>query len=324
MSEINGKSSYGNNHTSNALLEQLVYIDNFISNDHSGTPSTFDFEFDDHRLSLELATFADDSFIFPDEDKPKPNNDDEGGLGGPRSNPHVIAPDSRPYTPLVSNVPPPTPNAQPALDLLPKYQPQNLAQQNPTQQKQQQAAVSSILNVLPKVPVPPGAKSSLAAAGLSSNQIDALAALIAQHQGLDKKPAYPARNPSVTHIEPSAEARSFTPRNNSVSAQRSSVTEAQFSSEGSPAYTGDPVNAAEGDKRRRNTQASARFRIKKKMKEQQLEATVTSLNEMSTKLQLKIQQLEMENKLLRNLIVDKNHQRNLEELADLKEKAKQD
>ncbi|GMF53333.1 unnamed protein product [[Candida] boidinii] len=89
-----------------ALLEQLVYMDNFIPiNTHenhngsahggnnsrtnvNGTPGTlaglnpsndpFDTDFGD-QLTAELAAFADDSFIFPDEDKPKnkPHDDDD-------------------------------------------------------------------------------------------------------------------------------------------------------------------------------------------------------------------------------------------------------
>ncbi|ODV95988.1 hypothetical protein PACTADRAFT_30590, partial [Pachysolen tannophilus NRRL Y-2460] len=57
------------------------------------------------------------------------------------------------------------------------------------------------------------------------------------------------------------------------------------------------------DKRRRNTAASARFRIKKKLKEQEMERKIKDLNESSHKLQMRIQQLEMENRLLRNLVV---------------------
>uniref|UniRef100_A0A1D1ZIZ2 Regulatory protein cys-3 n=1 Tax=Anthurium amnicola TaxID=1678845 RepID=A0A1D1ZIZ2_9ARAE len=64
--------------------------------------------------------------------------------------------------------------------------------------------------------------------------------------------------------------------------------------------------AAEEDKRRRNTAASARFRIKKKMREQALERTA---REMSTKveaLETKLRELELENKWLRSLVVEKD------------------
>ncbi|CAJ0836969.1 21276_t:CDS:2 [Entrophospora sp. SA101] len=64
--------------------------------------------------------------------------------------------------------------------------------------------------------------------------------------------------------------------------------------------------AAEEDKRRRNTAASARFRVKKKLREQVLER---SAKEMALKVELyegKIKELELENKWLRSLIVEKD------------------
>lgn len=64
--------------------------------------------------------------------------------------------------------------------------------------------------------------------------------------------------------------------------------------------------AAEEDKRRRNTAASARFRIKKKQREQALERTARELTDRVTELQSKVSQLEMENKWLKNLIVGRD------------------
>jgi len=64
--------------------------------------------------------------------------------------------------------------------------------------------------------------------------------------------------------------------------------------------------AAEEDKRRRNTAASARFRVKKKQREQALEKTAKEMTERVSVLEEKIAQLEMENQLLKNLIVEKN------------------
>ncbi|KAF4436496.1 hypothetical protein F53441_13236 [Fusarium austroafricanum] len=65
-------------------------------------------------------------------------------------------------------------------------------------------------------------------------------------------------------------------------------------------------HAAEEDKRRRNTAASARFRIKKKQREQALEKSAKEMSEKVTALESKVQQLEMENKWLKNLLVEKN------------------
>jgi len=65
--------------------------------------------------------------------------------------------------------------------------------------------------------------------------------------------------------------------------------------------------AAEEDKRRRNTAASARFRIKKKQREQALEKTAKDMSDKVSQLEMKVNQLEMENKWLKNLITEKNN-----------------
>ena len=64
--------------------------------------------------------------------------------------------------------------------------------------------------------------------------------------------------------------------------------------------------AAEEDKRRRNTAASARFRVKKKQREQALEKSTKEMTEKVTNMENRISQLETENKWLKNLLVDKN------------------
>ncbi|KAL8787569.1 MAG: hypothetical protein Q9213_002131 [Squamulea squamosa] len=63
--------------------------------------------------------------------------------------------------------------------------------------------------------------------------------------------------------------------------------------------------AAEEDKRRRNTAASARFRVKKKQREQALEKTAKELNNKTATLEQKIGQLQTENEWLKNLITEK-------------------
>lgn len=74
--------------------------------------------------------------------------------------------------------------------------------------------------------------------------------------------------------------------------------------------------AAEEDKRRRNTAASARFRVKKKQREQALERTTKEMSDKCSALEQRISQLEMENKWLKNLITEKNNAEDAsEELA---------
>lgn len=63
--------------------------------------------------------------------------------------------------------------------------------------------------------------------------------------------------------------------------------------------------AAEEDKRRRNTAASARFRVKKKAREQALEKRERELSEKVSRLEARVQHLETENKWLREMVMEK-------------------
>ncbi|ORZ22598.1 hypothetical protein BCR42DRAFT_287630, partial [Absidia repens] len=60
------------------------------------------------------------------------------------------------------------------------------------------------------------------------------------------------------------------------------------------------------DKRRRNTAASARFRIKKKMREQSLQRTACEMTEKAKVLENRVHELEREVKWLKDLVVAKN------------------
>lgn len=79
---------------------------------------------------------------------------------------------------------------------------------------------------------------------------------------------------------------------------------------------------SEEEKRLKVTQASARFRQKKKMKEQEMEKSLIEAHQLSATLEQRIQQLEMENRLLKNLIVEKSQRRDEQEVERLKKKAK--
>lgn len=65
-------------------------------------------------------------------------------------------------------------------------------------------------------------------------------------------------------------------------------------------------NAAEEDKRRRNTAASARFRVKKKMREQALERSLKEIHDKNDALEARVSQLDLENHWLRGLVMEKN------------------
>lgn len=80
--------------------------------------------------------------------------------------------------------------------------------------------------------------------------------------------------------------------------------------------------AAEEDKRRRNTAASARFRVKKKQREQALERSAKEMSDKVSALEGRINQLETENKWLKNLITEKNESK--EDIAELWKKYSQE
>ncbi|CAI2163127.1 14764_t:CDS:2 [Funneliformis geosporum] len=63
---------------------------------------------------------------------------------------------------------------------------------------------------------------------------------------------------------------------------------------------------AEEDKRKRNTAASARFRVKKKMREQSLEKTARDMSEKAEMLENRVKELEREIKWLKNLLIEKD------------------
>ncbi|KAI5962829.1 hypothetical protein CANMA_003604 [Candida margitis] len=467
--------------TSSALLEQLVYIDNYINGTQPNTDSsTATPNIDvDGQLSLDLAAFADDSFIFPDEDKPKhlydhdEEEDDEdergergdhkfhkdGNLAGSGANDglngwNIHEFNSSSLLPTLKQEPDVGSSNQQffrshqfndgheddssRLDqfnllsshvdsnevglggggvLLDDFQNKsnhghigNKSDLDNSHHHVQPHKLLSI-NELPKFPVPPGAKNSLVSAGLSSNQIDLLSALIAQHQtnlgktlsqqqkqrqqqgsaangehntngddlGIQtinnfinkqsqqqqqQQQSTSSNLPSnIAPITPNAVALSPTdvstrqsnPPFHLPSQQQPTSSLSQLNSSlqlqtrsrnpsitsfidpnlqravgsgptGPPSTTASSnlssPDAAELDKKRRNTAASARFRIKKKMKEQQMENKINSLNEMISSLENKLSHLEMENKLLRNLIIEKGSQKSDDELRLLKERAR--
>lgn len=74
-------------------------------------------------------------------------------------------------------------------------------------------------------------------------------------------------------------------------------------------------------KRKRNTAASARFRIKKKLKEQQMEARAKELQEKVNSLEKRVMTLEMEKKCLKSMILKKNEESNDKLLDSIKKRS---
>lgn len=85
-----------------------------------------------------------------------------------------------------------------------------------------------------------------------------------------------------------------------------------------PGFEDSSRVAAEEDKRRRNTAASARFRVKKKQREQALEKASKEMSDKVAALEGKINQLETENKWLKNLVMEKNE--NKDDIGELWQK----
>ncbi|PQE09615.1 Regulatory cys-3 protein [Rutstroemia sp. NJR-2017a WRK4] len=108
-----------------------------------------------------------------------------------------------------------------------------------------------------------------------------------------------------------------------VSPQVGEKRKAESLSEGrSPDFEDASRMAAEEDKRRRNTAASARFRVKKKQREQALERSAKEMSDKVAALEGRINQLETENKWLKNLITEKNESK--EDVAALWKKYNQE
>ncbi|KAG7666254.1 uncharacterized protein J8A68_000207 [[Candida] subhashii] len=326
--------------TSSALLEQLVYIDNYMNggggaSESSNATPNLDI---DGQLSLDLAAFADDSFIFPDEEKPikreredDDEHEDNRGFGN-SSNSHHHIHDNWNINPGI--------HAHPGPSIFNNNNLHN--NNNHTGNAFDGLPIDNLVNNLPKFPVPPGAKSSLQSAGLSQNQIDLLSALVAQHQtslGNSIPPTTAAAASSANTIVPtpmsstsSSVSSAFSPPAHSPIRQHSQlfINEDNMGGagmtptstmSGSSSFTSTP-DPSDLDKRRRNTAASARFRIKKKMKEKEMESRISNLTDTIGNLENKLAQLEMENKLLRNLILEKGSQKGDDEVKLLRERAK--
>lgn len=122
----------------------------------------------------------------------------------------------------------------------------------------------------------------------------------------------PVQNATYNTVPPANKSNPVTSRAPPATAPASITTPAPTQTAGTKRKQ-DPKTmdeaarlAAEEDKRRRNTAASARFRIKKKLREQALERTVKETTEKNAQLEARVSQLELENQWLKNLITEKN------------------
>lgn len=79
--------------------------------------------------------------------------------------------------------------------------------------------------------------------------------------------------------------------------------------DGALSHSSHGSQLSKDDKRKRNTAASARFRIKKKLREQALQKTACEMTEKANLMEQRVNELEREIKWLRALVVEKNEAR---------------
>lgn len=89
----------------------------------------------------------------------------------------------------------------------------------------------------------------------------------------------------------------------------------------SPALPPDNSPESFESKRRKNTAASARFRIKKKQKELQMQQHAKELQDKLGAYEKRLRSLEMENKCLKQLILEKNDKKHGELLDSIKKRS---
>ncbi|KAJ1962869.1 hypothetical protein IWQ62_003391 [Dispira parvispora] len=202
---------------------------------------------------------------------------------------------------------------------------------------------NALLNLLasqpttPVTPAPPGVLSAGLAAAvptLSSHSHPQAAALL-QASGFPYSTILPTRNTvksEVTHPSrrlsggvtktttaiPTFTSPSPSKRKASSSASSSTSTQSMGLSDAlSTTDTAPPSEATldsntqfqlagEEDKRRRNTAASARFRAKKKLREQAMERTAKEMTAKAEALEQRVKELETEIKWLRGLVIEKD------------------
>lgn len=122
-----------------------------------------------------------------------------------------------------------------------------------------------------------------------------------------------ATTPAITANSKIISSTSSRKNSNVKSVQSSSIDTNSLNdtnTENTESQTTDPELAAkiaaDEDKRRRNTAASARFRVKKKQREQALERTAKEMSEKAQTLEIRVKELEKEVRWLKNLIVEKD------------------
>lgn len=312
--------------TNNAILEQLVYLDNFMQNQDEPNDEVNPHNFD-------LSAFADDEFVFADEDKPNNNKIDELIENNNLNNlPKFPVPEGAKNSLVKAGL------NQGQIDML-----SALIAQYQSVQNSDQNDGSFIPQEIEKV--------------VSNDAIDPIISGSNREVRLGLEPL---SNQGTEQNQPTSTSTSTSTPNPQPIRQNNDTTSSEFASgfqepnsritlflnpqgDNSGFINGDretlllllmsmvaPITSSgddnlmpeinEVDKKRRNTAASARFRIKKKLKEKQMEDKINELEGVINNFEGKIHQLETENKVLKSLIIEKGSERSDQELKSLKQR----
>lgn len=288
--------------TNNAILEQLNYIDNFI---------------DDNNLNLnfDLSAFADDEFIFADEDKPKDDRKQDKDT-------------EKIDLSLFNN-----------LNNLPRFPVPPGAKSSLVQAGLNQNQIDLLSALIAQYQLVQQDDDTNQSSGIPQPSNDAI---LLQNENIpllqpQQNNQYPFEQTSPGFMNESflnplqmnsnsgfdnnigSSSNTNEPARTSNLSSLSNVTGNSSGENNSSNNSGAEIDN-DLDKRRRNTAASARFRIKKKLKEKQMEEKIENLQELISKFENKIENLELENKLLRKVINDKSGEKNDNELKRLKER----
>ena len=109
----------------------------------------------------------------------------------------------------------------------------------------------------------------------------------------------------TTPTSPNLDSKTASSAQPLSSRRTSTIEDKRSSSNSSETIKDDLTVSAEEDKRRRNTAASARFRVKKKQREQAMEKLAKEMSEKVGTLESRIKELEKENCLLKGLLTEK-------------------
>lgn len=124
-------------------------------------------------------------------------------------------------------------------------------------------------------------------------------------------PLSDSASPTAFPITPTSSSRGVRARKASTASSsehpvQSPTSAGDYGFGGDGSESGSRTGAADEDKRRRNTAASARFRVKKKQREQDLEKRAKEGEEKVRELEGRIKQLQTENTWLKDLLMEKN------------------